>query len=210
MKRFLSISIAMLAIFMAGCATTISSQVTTFHEWQNGVQNQTYAIERTGAQEDGPEYQHYTQMLRDKLNKLGLIESANHTTSSLKITMAYQTLVSDMQLSMPFNTMTYDPFWGMHYSRAYPRSAFFYPGYIRRPSDLLWMQDYSIRRYFMHQLEVIIIDRKSEKKLFDVRASTEQVNSEISLYLPYLIESAFQNFPGKSGSTINLNLPISQ
>lgn len=210
MRNFLSICMLSVAVLTSGCATTISSQVTRFHEWPADLkqQAQSYTLDKTIEQDADPEYQQYAAMLNHKLQSLGFIQASENQTSALKVSMAYGTMVSDLQLSTPFSPMIYDPFWRMHYARGYPRSAFFYPYYFRRNSDFLWLSDVSARRYFLQQLEIKMIERSSGKKLFDVRASTEQLNPEIALHMPYLIDSAFAEFPGQNGKTVNVDLPL--
>lgn len=206
MRNFISICMLSAALLASGCATSISSQVTRFHEWPADLKQQSYMLEKTGEQDADPEYQQYATMLNHKLQSLGFVEVKASQTAALKVSMTYSTMLSDLQLSA--HPMLYDPFWRMHYVRAYPRSAFFYPYYFRRNSDFLWLSDVSARRYFLQQLEVKIVGRSSGKKLFDVRASTEQLNPEIAVHMPYLIDSAFFEFPGQNGKTVNVELPL--
>lgn len=210
MKNFLSIYMLSLALLASGCASTISSQVTRFHEWPADLkqQSRSYTLEKTSEQDADPEYQQYAAMLSHKLQSLGFIQAGNNQTSALKVSMTYSTMVSDLQFSAPLSPLFYDPFWRMHYARGYPRSAFFFPYYSRRNSDFILLSDVGARRYFLQQLEIKIVERSSGKKLFDVRASTEQLNPEIALHMPYLIDSAFFEFPGQNGKTVNVELPL--
>lgn len=210
MRNFLSLCLLSAALLASGCASTISSQVTRFHEWPTDLKPQalSYTLEKTGEQDADPEFGQYAEMLSHKLQSLGFSEANADQPSDFKVSMTYSTMVSDLQLSAPVSPMFYDPFWRMHYGRVYPRSTFYYPYYLRRNSDLLWLSDLSAKRYFLQQLEIKIVERSSGKKLFDVRASTEQLNPEIALHMPYLIESAFAEFPGQNGKTVNVDLPL--
>lgn len=206
MRNFISLCMLSIVLLASGCASTISSQVTRFHEWPADLKQQSYTLEKAGEQDADPEFRQYAAMLSHKLQSLGFIEAKASQTAVFKVSMAYTTMVSDLQIST--SPLFYDPFWRMHYARSYPRSAYFYPYYLRRNNDFLWLSDVSARRYFLQQLEVKIIERSSGKKLFDVRASTEQLNPEIALHMPYLIDSAFFEFPGQNGKTVNVELPL--
>lgn len=210
MKKLLTYWAAAAVILLSGCASTISSQVTTFHEWPTDMKEKTYALEAAPGQEMNPEYNHYAELLRSKLLSQGFIESKDSGNSTLKVTMEYGTLLTDMQLSSPYWSLNNDPFWQMHYSRVYRRSGIFYPYYFGRPGSFYAAPEVSAVRYFLHQLAVTITDRKSGKKLANIKVSSEQANPEISMSMPYLLESAFIEFPGQNGRTSNIELPVSK
>ncbi|MBC3863729.1 DUF4136 domain-containing protein [Undibacterium jejuense] len=206
MKRFLSTAIIAASMVLTGCATTYSSQVSVFHEWPQGNQDKSYILERLPAQENNPEYKFYEEELRTQLGLHGFKEIAVGATPALKIGMQYGTTMSELQYSSAWHPAMYDPFWNMHFRRAYLYDPYF-PYYGRRLSGPI---DINVTRYYLHQLEIDMSDFASNKKLASIRVSSEQTEPEISKQMPYLIESALQGFPGKNGSTTNVELPFNK
>lgn len=206
-----------LILLLSGCATTITSQVTTFQEWASDPaaqsQDKSYRLELTEDQKNDLEFKQYSDILQQHLSALGIKDvSETNATPSFIVKMAYATALSGIQVSYPYGPYFYDPIWRLHYSRFYYRSPFFYPyGYgFNRFGDPYFGDSFQGRRYYLHQFALTITDQKTSKKVFDVRASTEQLDPEILNHIPYLMASAFQNFPGENGKTIKVELPLNK
>jgi hypothetical protein len=209
-----------LIVLLSGCATTITSQVTTFQEWSSDPatqsQDKSYRLELTEEQKNDLEFKQYSDILQQHLSALGIKDvSDTNTTPTFLVKMAYATALSGVQVSYPYGPYFYDPIWRLHYSRFYYRSPFFYPygygGYgFSRFGDPYFGDGFQGRRYYLHQFAVSITDQKTGKKVFDVRASTEQLDPEILNHIPYLMASAFHNFPGENGKTIKVELPLNK
>jgi hypothetical protein len=210
MKRILFSLATVATLLLSGCASTFTSQVTTFHEWPNDFKEKSFTIETMSGQENDPEYKFYAAMLSEKLQGLGLSNSKDINSSELKVVMEYDTLVNEIQIPMALWGARFDPFWQIHYSRFYRRSAFFYPYYFGRLNNYYMMSDFTATRYFLHQLAVSISERKSGKTLANIKVSTEHISPRISTQMPYLLESAFKEFPGENGRTNEIKLPISR
>lgn len=209
MRRFLSATAISLGMLLSGCATTFTGQVTTFHEWPQQLSSTSYIVERLPAQENNPEYKVYEEELRQQLGLHGFQEVATGATPALKVNMQYATSPSEIQYSMPWGPSMMDPYWRLHFSRAYQ----FYPYspyYFGSPFYMLRTSDVTVRRYYLHQLEISISDFSNGNKLADIKASTEQLNPNITESMPYLIESALKNFPGQNGSTTNVEIPLNK
>jgi hypothetical protein len=205
MKRLLTHIGLLFSVLLTGCATTFTSQVSSFNEWSDNIQK-TYIFERAPAQENNPEYKVYENQLRTRLGTLGFQETSGEVNPALKIGMQYATTLSEVQISDPWHPALYDPYWGLHFSRGYYFGRPYYPyfpgRYYMRGTDL------SIRAYYLHQLQITMSDFSNNKKLADIRVSTEELNPEISSQMPLMIESALKNFPGKNGSTVTVEIPL--
>jgi hypothetical protein len=215
MMKKISFSMMTAAIlFLSGCASTITSQVTTFHEWPADLKEKSFAIETMPGQENDPEFKVYAAMLGERLQSLGFNNNQDLNSAELKVVMEYGTLVSEIQLPMSLWSPRFDPFWQIHFSRLNRRSAFYYPYYspyyFGRTTSYYMMVDFAVTRYFLHQLAVSISDRKSGKTLANIKVSTEQLSPRISKQMPYLLDSAFMKFPGESGNTSEIILPVSK
>lgn len=207
MKSFLSWTIIFISTLLTGCASTFTSQVSVFHEWPENKQATSYIVERSPSQENNPEYKLYEEELRQQLGLHGFQEITAGVTPALKIGMQYGTSLGEIQVSAPWAPAMYDPFWQMHFSRGY-RFSPYSPYYFGSPYYMSRNLDFSVRRYYLHQLEINISDFQSGKKLADIKVSTEQLSQHISEQMPYLIESALQGFPGINGSTRTVELPL--
>ena len=214
MKKILCSMVAAATLLLSGCASTFTSQVTTFHEWPNDLKGKSFTVETMPGQENDPEFKFYAAMLGERLQGLGFNNSKDLSSSDLKVVMEYGTLLSEMHLPMALWGTRFDPFWQIHFSHFYRRSAFYYPYYspyyFGRSNPYFMMSDYTATRYFLHQLAVSISDRKSGKTLANIKVSTEQISPRISKQMPYLLDSAFKEFPGENGRTSEIKLPISK
>ena len=208
MKKNLFSLITACVLLCSGCASTITSQVTTFHEWPKDLKEKSFTLAAMPGQENDPEYKLYAAMLRDKLQAMGFTAGNDLNSSDLKVVMEYDTLVSEMQLPMAFWGARFDPFWQIHYSRFSRRYGFYSPYYFGRLNSFYLMPDFNVTRYFLHQLAISIADQKSGKTLANIKVSTEQISPRISRQMPYLLDSAFKEFPGENGHTSEIELPI--
>lgn len=85
------------------------------------------------------------------------------------------------------------------YSR-HPFSPWYSPYYFGRHLDPFFAPEFNVRQNFEHRLAIKITDAVSNATLYEVSASTEQMDAEIGEHLSLLVESALKNFPNKSGS----------
>lgn len=209
MRKFAIILVTAVLALLTGCATTVSSQVSIFHEWPSTMPDKTYIFERAPSQENSPEYKTYEDMLRVRLLSSGFQEVAAGATPFLKVSMQYATSLSEVQYSYPWPPRMYDPFWTVHFRHSHFLYRGFYPyPYYPEGPFIGRVPDINVYAYYLHQLQISIAELKSNKKLADIKISTEQLNSNIAAYMPYMIDSALQNFPGKNGSTTTVDIPI--
>lgn len=207
MKRITTLALLALFAMLTGCGTvTISSQVSSFHEWPAASPDKSYTFDASLAQQAAPEYRHAEALLRQALQAKGFSEGAT-ADAHLKISMNYGTSLADIEFSGPWYPAIYGPYWRVHFSRGMVyRNYYPYP-FTRFNNWWMW-QEVNVRRYYLHQLEIFVSEAKTSKKLADIKASTEQLDQDLQKYLPYLIESALQDFPGTNGQTRTVELPL--
>lgn len=208
MKTIFATILTIFTLLLTGCASTEVSQVSIFHEWPSNLQNKSYVVDRNADQENNPEFKVYEEMLRQRLLVNGFNE-APADQANLKINMRYASALSSILLSPAAQMELYDPFWQLHFSqrgliRGRMGSPFFY-GY---PLNQNLLSNPYLQKVYLHQLQITIAELKTGKVLANLKASTEQFEPQITQHLPYLLESAFQHFPGKSGATYEVILPI--
>jgi hypothetical protein len=207
MKKFMFCLLTAAVVLLSGCASTVTSDVSIFHQWPANLNNpaqKTYLIERSAAQENDLAYRSYEDVLRAKLDANGFTPAKTSEDAALKITMSTSSTLTTLLLTPEYRMAMVDPFWQLHFNRRRLGYYGYYPYYPYYSPQII-NDRYSSR--YLHQLEIAISDIKTGKKLADLKASTEQFDAVITDSVPYLIESALKNFPGKSGARYEVKLP---
>lgn len=176
---------------LAGCAApSVVSSVTVFQSLPGNESHKTYMVEATPEQRNNLEFNNYATLLERQLQRFGFVMVKKDP--ELKVRLTYgttQTVASSLEPT-PF----YDPFYGPY---GY-RRGWFYGNEWQSVVDTL----------YLHQMEVTIGRASDGKNIYTVRARLLSANPELSLSMGYLMESAFQRFPGKNGETEKVSLPV--
>ena len=208
MKRLLITAAAALGMLLSGCATTIRSDVTTFHQWPTSLPDKTYVFEAPPAQDDTLELRSYQNLVRGELAKLGFQDAGASGTPTLKVSMRFTTTdvpVRVIQADDPF--MYYSPFSARYAFRPY-RRPYYYRGFYRGGwyspfYDPFWGPPPMYREVTLHEyhreLQVSIKSIKDDKRLFDVTVKNHSRTMSTPVVMPALVQSAFEGFPGVSG-----------
>jgi hypothetical protein len=206
------------ALLLSGCATTIRSDVTAFHEWPAQIDDKSYRFDAPPQAEDTLEYRNYQNLVRAELSRLGFTEANAPATPNLIVAMHFSTTLHAVRVVEPV-----DPFWnernywyGYHagpwgYRPGYAsfgpyfspyRSAFHDP-FIYGPPAMME----TTRNEYERQLQVQI-DARDGKKLFDVTVRNRSTIFSTPTVMPALVASAFANFPGQSGVPHRVDLKL--
>lgn len=202
MRSRYSIIVALLCILLTGCASTIQSKVTAFHDWPADLSNRSFIFERTPEQENNLEHRTYENLVRNELLRLGLTESPNRQSAGLKVAMRYSINVRDIRVVQPIlvNPWYGSPLYGPRWHGYGYYSPFYGPFY-----GPLWyappiVEQYETRYQLADRQLNIVISRTSDSaKLYDVTVNSEGTNTSLAAVMPYMVRSAFAEFPGKSG-----------
>ena len=210
--KYLTILAAAMSFLLAGCATTIRSDVTVFHEWPTQLQDKSYVFDAASPQEATLEYRNYQNLVRAELARLGFTEAAGTAAPTLRVAMHFSTferLERVIEAIDPF--WTGPGYWPRHaYYRnpwAYRQFGYFQPYYydpfLVGPANLRE----TIRRYYERQLRVSI-NAADGKKLFDVTVQNTSRKASTAAVMPALVASAFAGFPGQSGVPHRVELKV--
>ena len=207
MRRLLVTACAALTVLLTGCATTISSDVTTFHQWPADLPNKSYALEAPPPQDDTLELRSYQNLVRGELARLGFQEAGGGTAPALKVTMNFTTTDVPVRVIEPSYPAFYpsarfgmmSPFHRGHWGgRRYWGGGWYSPFY-----DPFWfgMPSFTetIRHFYKRELRVGIVAAGDGKRLFDVTVHNTSRNVSTPVVMPALVHSAFAGFPGVSG-----------
>jgi hypothetical protein len=196
MKGWMRAGLLVIAgMLAAGCTTpVIRSEVTAFHEWPAEFRNKSYVFERSKEQENDLEYRNYENLVRGELHRLGFMEAGNGSAAQLKALVNYGMKVRDVRVSEPVvidrYPYWYGPAWRGYYGPFYDPFWYGPPIVERRVSSF---------QIFTRELKTTLADAANGKKLFDVTVISEGTNGSLAAVMPYMVRSAFTDFPGPSG-----------
>lgn len=209
MRRSLWVFIAVISALLSGCASFVRSDVVAFHEWPADLQNKTYVFDRTSEQANDLEYRSYENLVRTELGRLGFAEAQNPRGANLKVALDYSIDARDVTAIEP---VLVDPYWPYGYGYPYygPRwrgyygpyyDPFWYPGPVTQYREVQY-------QIFQRQLNILITRSKDGKKLYDVTVNSDGGNGSMAFAMPYMVRSAFSDFPGRNGVPRRVNLEI--
>lgn len=208
MRRFFFLLLS-LSLLLTGCASTIRSEVTTFHQWPSALPDKSYVFERSDAQAQSLEYRSYEALVRNALNQSGLNETAAKEKAALHVKVdtsisgrdvrIVETVLVDPWYGSPWYGPgafgpygAYGPYWGGRYA-GHPLYAPMWPGMpVAREQE---------RRYtvFHRELKIKISSASDGQHLYEVTVRSDGKEGNLAKVMPYLVQSAFAEFPGKSG-----------
>ncbi|WP_151448362.1 DUF4136 domain-containing protein [Lacisediminimonas profundi] len=209
MKGFLDRSwslalVAVLTLLASGCASTIRNDVTAFHEWPADLDQRTYVITRTEEQANELEYNNYENLLRAELARLGFEEQRSAPPARLKVRLQYSSSVRDVLLIQPVADPYYYPWaWGggpglgpWRGPQGYYPPGVYYPGSWGPPI----IQQEEIRyKMYSRQLKVVMTDARTGRNVYEVTVNSDDTKGPLPGVMPYMMRSAFQEFPGPNG-----------
>jgi hypothetical protein len=171
MKRTVLTATAALSLLLGGCATTIRSDVTTFHQWPAQLPEKTYVFEAPPPQDDTLELRSYQNLVRAQLDKLGFQEATG--TPALKVSMRFTTTDVPIRVVQAVDPFFY-PSARFAYIYPYPYHRRFYGGggWYSSFYDPFWggipRYEVSTRHNYQRDLQVAIRSAADNHRLFDV------------------------------------------
>ena len=203
MKRLVMTACAALTLLLGGCATTIRSDVTTFHEWPAEVPDKTYVFEAPPVQDDTLELRSYQNLVRGELNRLGFRDAGADGTPTLKVSMRFMTVDVPVRVLEPMpmyyasSRFAYFPYRGGYWGR---RS--YWGGWNSPFYDPFWSGAPAYQETISHRYKrelQVAIKTVAGKPLFDVTVLNTSREMSTPTLMPALVHSAFAGFPGVSG-----------
>ncbi|WP_312439019.1 DUF4136 domain-containing protein [Janthinobacterium sp.] len=188
-----------LTVLLTGCATTIRSDVTAFHDWPAQLNDKSYVFEAPAAEDDTLEYRSYQNLVRAELAKHGFGEASGPDAAKLRVAMSFGTTDIAERVLQATDPFWYGPgYWPGRYGYRYGA----WPGYGRFGYSPFWggpMEvEESVRFKFDRKLRITINER-SGRKLYDVSVHSTSGKRATPQVMPAMVASAFADFPGRSG-----------
>jgi hypothetical protein len=211
MQRVARVIFILLCAALAGCASTIRTEVTAFHEWPANLGERTFSFARSPEQENDLEYRSYESLVRNELARLGFAEANSAQAAGLRVGMQYSISARDVRVVEPvFTDPFYGPAWGPFYGPRWPHTAFYSPFHdpfwYAQPTQMI-ERNFQV---FTRRLRIPISRAADGKMLYDVTVNSEGTNGSLPAVMPYLVHSAFEEFPGKSGVPRRVDLKMTQ
>jgi len=183
---------------LAGCASTLTTNVTHFQHWpdlaltQTQPNNQTYRIAPAPAAIDNLlEWQTYADMIRAEIGPVGLTETQNSEDARFLVSFEYsdamrQVLVerwSDPWFPHPWlGWGRYAGGWGWGWGGAFSMHPVVMP--VQAHENIL---------------TVSIQDLSNDTQVFRTTARTTTLQPQLHRVMPYLVRAVFEEFPGNNG-----------
>lgn len=194
-SRLSLVSVLAALTLLGGCAGQVETEVTRFHEGRLPA-GETFAVQPMNAEKRGPEFRQYADMIAREFSAYGYQRTDSGTPD---LTLAIDYSVSEGRTKIDSRPGFGYPHYSYHVGFAHhPFSyAHFHPYHY---SGYLGPDVYS-RTVYTRKLEMKIVNTAKDQIAFEGRAISEGPKQEISLIMPYLVESMFRDFPGASGTT---------
>jgi hypothetical protein len=210
-RRARGLAAALLAALLAACAgaPTLRTEVVRFHAWQ-ALEPLAYVVRTPEPAVGVLEHRSYVAMLRERLSGLGFVEAP---AASARYAVTFSTtLVSQVRRYSD---------WGGLYS--WPGLGFGPGPWLARPGlpywrlDPMWglppstpvIRDETVAR---HELRVDLYDLQAEpgagRKVWEARATAYASTEAWPSLMPGLIAAVFSGFPGDSGRTRRIDVPL--
>ncbi|HYD80990.1 MAG TPA: DUF4136 domain-containing protein [Paucimonas sp.] len=210
MKYRWLILLATAMTLLSGCAAQkIRSDVTVFAEWPAEMQGAPFTFARNEAQGNDLEYRSYENLVAGELRRLGFVDAGPGRQAKIKVTIGYGINGRDVRIVQP---VVIDPFWPHHAYWPYygPRwrryySPFYDPFWHGPPTVAYQESQYEL---FRRQLKVVLAHADTGKTLYDVTVVSEGRNGSLPAVMPYLVRSAFSEFPSKNGTIRRVELEL--
>lgn len=198
------------AAAVAGCASTVPAQVTTFQQWPADAVGSSWRFETSPQQTDNLEYQSYADQLRAAIGATGLVEAPQGEAARFRISFHAHAEPVQLRTHEPY----YDPFYGpwgpwgpgMWGSFGFGRGPWgfgmsmpLYPAYV---STVVPGQ--------RNALSVIIREGQSNQKVYESKAVNTSSALSLPEAFPYLVRAIFDYFPDTNGQVRDVRIPSSQ
>lgn len=194
------------ALFLAGCATKMRTDVTRFHEL-SAPQARTFTVAPLDpSKEGGLEFREYANMVAGYLQREGF-RPAEGASPDLIVKLDYY-------ISGPIQQTRRESYPGPYYGGFY-HYPFFHHGHFSHFSHFGYgfhgyypYYPYSYTYTVYDSTLVLVIERAGGQVVFEGRADGTSRAKNLTRTVPVLIEAMFTDFPGASGETQTVKVPM--
>jgi len=187
-------------LLVAGaCTHTPEAQVTRFHTLESGTEppgrGRTVSIEPAGSIVMGPEFVSYADMLGSRLSMHGF-RPAGDRPADIIARLNYESALREGARGSGSQTSV-----GVGVGGGSRRGVGFGVSGIFDVSG-------PDRDVYEYTLSVTLAEAGTGTRLFEGRSVLEAGADDISAVMPFLMDTLFQDFPGRSGETVRVDLNL--
>lgn len=204
-----SLVFALLLLAFGGCARYVDTNVSVFHEMKPPVASATYIIVPSHEQEGNLEFQSYVKLVKAELERYGLRE-ASRSDARYGIYLSYGIDHGrEVFSSMPVYGHT-----GISgiYTSGKTNTQGLYTGVtlVTPRYDVVGSETRRDTVYGSF-LYVDIVDLSgASRKVYEGKVTGKSESPFLAAVMPLLVRSAFEDFPGTSGTTRSIRQPLVQ
>lgn len=210
-----TIVLVLMTLLLSGC-TMVQSDISVFHDLPSTAQVIKYAILPLKSQEGSLEHKSYEQLVKAELNKHGYIETP--------VGDAEMVVFLDYGIDTGHEALSSYPIIGQtgtasSYTTGTVQS---YGGYATYSGTTYNTPTYGVvgtgtrsGTVYTRFLHLDFVDRSElaagrVKKRYEAKVVSAGSSSQIAAVMPAMIKALFKDFPGKSGSTRRVDVPMQQ
>ena len=198
MRRQLVMAFGLAALLATGgCATQISSDVSTFGSWPADRQPDTYVFERLPSQQDQPDQQRMEDAARPAIESAGFKPAPDAQSADVVVMLGTRLVANHFS---PFD----DPIW---WNSGLYRPRFGSVGVVGMGRGFAFGLDDTLRRY-VREVSVLIRDRKSGRVVYETRASSDGVSPLTPALMTAMFQAAMTPFPGTDEKARSVTTPL--
>ena len=207
-------ALTMATLGLSACAQSLNTQVSRYQAMP-APQGQTFTVVPIGgmATTGGLEFQRYAGVVTQQLQARGYQPAANGQSANMIVQLGYSLDRGQVRVQT-------DPFYRSHFGfGGFGYSSFYYPRYGRfgfgSPFYYGWDDPFlygggGIDSWVEYQSQVDLHIRAAgtNQPLFDGRAQARSATNRLDVLVPNLVEALFTGFPGQSGETVKITIPV--
>ncbi len=194
--------IVIFSLLLSGCQMYMQSDVTVFHELPVDVYGKTYAFQPASEQETSLEYKTYAEQVRQQMFRWGFVEKPASVAEWMVVFTAGVDDGKTIMQSSPEYAQQCTPVYNKKRDQVESYCSQTYVG-SRTRSSVLYRHTLKLS---MHKRAVDTQAKASN--VYEGTVVADESSSHLSEVMPYLVKALFTNFPGASGQTRHVRVPL--
>ena len=193
-----SIKLPLLAVsaglWLAGCASSLTSDVVTFHESPMPAGETIRVVAADPEKVPTLEFRSYANLVNEELRKIGYTPVTDENADAEFLAEVDYSVDS----GQPLVNVDNDP---NRYVRYHFSAGRFYDPFYFGVYDNWAPEVYTTPTFIRHLQLNIVTNDEDKTHVFEGRVQSSGFDDQLPEVMPYLLTAMFQNFPGESGVT---------
>lgn len=187
------------ALALAACASTVGSELTVFHDWPASAGDRSFRLVRSEGQADSLAHANFERIVRAELIAAGFRETPD---PRFEVGFHYGSREYFIRSAGYYPPPFFTPYVGFGYGGPHSFLSFSAP-------LSWWAYDRDERRY-ERRLSLTIRDLASQppRRVYEATAINTGFTPDMTSALPYMVRALLADFPGQSGSTRWIDIPV--